>query len=281
MNEFIQLWQNLPASIDPVLVTLGSFQLRYYSLMYLVGFLVTYFLVIYRIRTEGYEYSVETIQDFFIWGILGLLVGARLGYVFFYDFAYFMERPWEVVLPFQWSDGGIHFTGISGLSYHGGAVGIILAAILFCRRREIAFFRLIDLFATVGALGYTFGRIGNFINGELYGRVTTVSWGMYFPQDGTGQLRHPSQLYEALFEGVVLFFVLWIVRKNSWASGTMLGLYMVGYGIARFFIEFFRQPDRHLGLFLGVFSMGQLLCMAMIIAATALIITRNVQASRS
>jgi len=281
MEGFLQFWQNLPGSVDPVLFTLGSFQIRYYSLMYIVGFLCTYILVVYRIRTEGYEYSTETIQDFFIWAILGLLLGARLGYVFFYDFGYFLEHPFEIILPFRRSDDGFIFTGISGLSYHGGALGVIVAAIVFCRRRKIAIFRFMDLFASVGALGYTFGRIGNFINGELYGRATNVPWGMYFPGDPEGLLRHPSQLYEALFEGLVLFFILWSLRRRPWPEGTILGLYVIGYGTVRFFLEFFREPDPHLGFLLGPFTMGQLLCLAMIAAGTVLMVILRARTSRN
>lgn len=263
MGEFLHLWQNLPASIDPVLVTIGSFQLRYYSLMYLVAFLCTYLLVTYRIRTEGYEYSTETLQDFFIWAILGLLVGARLGYVIFYDFSYFAAHPLEIFLPFTWSDG-VRFTGISGLSYHGGALGVFVAAFFFCRRRRIRLFRFMDLIVSAAPLGYTFGRIGNFINGELYGRVTTVPWGMYFPADATQSLRHPSQLYEAFFEGLFLFVLLWSVRKKARKEGTILALYVAGYGTVRFVIEFYREVDQHLGVFFGFLTMGQLLCLVMV-----------------
>lgn len=276
MGEFLQLWQNLPASIDPVLVSIGSFQLRYYSFMYLVAFLCTYLLATYRIRTEGYEYSKETVQDFFIWAIVGLLVGARLGYVLFYDFSYFAAHPLEVVLPFTWSDG-IRFTGISGLSYHGGALGVFVAAVFFCRRRRIRLFRFMDLIASAAPLGYTFGRIGNFINGELFGRVTTVPWGMYFPADATQSLRHPSQLYEAFFEGLVLFALLWSVRKGDWKEGSLLALYVAGYGTVRFFIEFFREADQHLGFVFGFLTMGQVLCLVMVAGGILFILIQKRQ----
>ncbi|MCK9229503.1 MAG: prolipoprotein diacylglyceryl transferase [Syntrophales bacterium] len=271
MDELLQRWQNLPASIDPVLISVGSFQLRYYSLMYLAAFLCTYLLVMYRLRTERYGYSKETIQDFFIWAIVGLLVGARLGYVLFYDVSYFAVRPLEIVLPFTWS-GGFRFTGISGLSYHGGALGVFLATFFFCRRRKVRFFRFMDLIVSAVPLGYTFGRVGNFINGELYGRVTTVPWGMYFPADVTKSLRHPSQLYEAFFEGLLLFALLWSVRKRDWKEGSILALYVAGYGTVRFFIEFFREADAHLGLLFGFLTMGQVLCLVMVAGATVWIL---------
>ncbi|HET58692.1 MAG TPA: prolipoprotein diacylglyceryl transferase, partial [Deltaproteobacteria bacterium] len=247
MNEIIQAWQHLPVSLDPVLASIGSFQIRYYSLMYLAAFFCTYLLVVRRTRTEHYEFSTIVIQDVFVWAIVGLLVGARLGYVLFYDMSYFIEHPLEVFLPVRWSDDGVFFTGIRGLSYHGGLLGITAAVVVFCRRRGIRVLRLADLFAAAVPLGYTFGRLGNFINGELYGKVTSVPWGMYFPLDPTRRLRHPSQLYEALFEGLVLFALLWPLRKKFRTEGTLFGLYIAGYGTIRFVIEFFREPDLHLG----------------------------------
>ena len=150
------------------------------------------------------------------------------------------------------------------MSYHGGLIGVLLGSILFCYRRKINFWNFADLMIPAIPLGYTFGRIGNFINGELYGRVTTVPWGMYFPLDATGQLRHPSQLYEAFFEGIFLFAVLWGIRKKSLFNGFLLSLYLIGYGLVRFFIEFVRKPDFQLGFITGPFTMGQILCFAMI-----------------
>jgi phosphatidylglycerol:prolipoprotein diacylglycerol transferase len=273
MGQWIDTWQNLPSHISQNILEFGSFQVRYYSLMYLVAFLLTYVLVSYRVKDEKYDYSTETIQDCFLWIILGLIFGARLGYVFFYNFEYYLQHPLEILLPFDFSHG-IRFVGISGMSYHGGALGVLIAAILFCRNRQIDFWRLADLFCPAIPLGYTFGRIGNFINGELFGRVTSVSWGMYFPFDATHQLRHPSQLYEAFFEGIVLFIVLWSIRKKSPFEGFILSLYLIGYGSIRFFIEFMREPDAQLGLLWGVLSMGQVLCILMILAGIVLYLYR-------
>lgn len=242
--------------------------------MYLVAFLLTYVLISHRIRTEKYAYSTETIQNVFVWIITGLILGARLGYVLFYNFEYYLRRPLEIILPFDFH-GGFHFVGISGMSYHGGAIGVVLAALLFCRRYGINFWNLADLVAPAIPLGYTFGRIGNFLNGELYGRITTVAWGMYFPLDPTHELRHPSQLYEAFFEGLFLFAVLWGLRKKSPFDGFMLSLYLIGYGLVRFVIEFFREPDQQLGFVIGPFSMGQLLCILMILIGTAVYLIRR------
>jgi phosphatidylglycerol:prolipoprotein diacylglycerol transferase len=263
MNNAINVWQHIPEAISPYLFEVGAFQIRYYSLMYLVAFMLTYVLVSYRIKHEGYNYSNETVQDFFLWAIVGLIVGARLGYVLFYQFDYYAKHPFEIFLPFDFSRG-VKFIGISGMSYHGGAIGVLVAAIIYCRKHAINFWNFADLFCPAIPLGYTFGRIGNFINGELYGRATDVPWGMYFPLDPTRQLRHPSQLYEAFFEGIVLFIILWSIRKKKKFDGFFFALYLIGYGLVRFFIEFLREPDMHLGFILASLSMGQLLCVLMI-----------------
>ena len=260
-------WQELPYHVSPVAFSIGSFQVRYYGLMYLVAFGITYLLVHYRLRKENYEYSTLTIEDLFIWLICGLLIGARLGDVFFYTFDYYLYHPLEIIVPFSF-DNEIRFTGISGMSYHGGIVGIFVTAIIFCRRQKIAFWRMLDLIVPAGPLGYTFGRIGNFLNGELFGRVTDVSWGMYFPADYTHSLRHPSQLYEAFFEGIFLFVILWSIRTKRKFEGALFCLYIIGYGTVRFFIEFFREPET--GFILWGFTMGQILCALMIISGLAL-----------
>lgn len=218
MARLVDFWQHIPEHINPAFLEIGSFQLRYYGLMYLVAFSVVYLLVTHRIQDEKFEYSKETIQDYLVWAIAALLIGARLGYVLFYDLEYYAAHPLSIVFPFDISNG-FRFVGISGLSYHGGLVGIILVSILFFRRHEINFWRFADLFCPAIPLGYTFGRIGNFLNGELYGRVTDVWWGMYFPLDQLHALRHPSQLYEAFFEGIFLFVILWNVRKKEYLKG--------------------------------------------------------------
>lgn len=242
--------------------------------MYLVAFFLTYILALYRIRSENYEYSTETIQNCFVWGIIGLIIGARLGYVLFYNFEYYLNHPLQIILPFDFADG-FRYVGISGMSYHGGVIGIILASIIFCRKYRINFWRFADLFCPAIPLGYTFGRIGNFINGELYGRVTTVPWGMYFPLDPYHMLRHPTQLYEAFFEGILLFTILWIIRKKKYFEGFLFSLYFIGYGLVRFFIEFLREPDPQLGFVLWSFTMGQVLCIVMILCGIGVIIIKK------
>ena len=269
MQDLISAWQHLPSHMSPNLFEIGSFPLRYYSLMYLAAFATTYSLVMYRIRREKYPYTAEEVQDYFVWAILGVILGGRLGYVFFYNWGYYLKHPLEIIFPFEFS-GGFHFIGISGMSFHGGVIAILVFSIIFCRRRKIAFWRFADLICPAIPLGYTFGRIGNFINGELYGRATTVPWGMVFPLDPLHLLRHPSQLYEAFFEGIVLFTILWLIRRKSPFDGALFAFYLMGYGAIRFFIEFYREPDAQLGFVFGPFSMGQLLCFAMIAAGAAI-----------
>jgi len=279
MTDLVAAWQRLPANLDPNLLTIGSFQLRYYSLMYLAAFACTYFLVMRRIKQEGYPYTAEQIQDYFIWAILGVIVGGRLGYVLFYNLGYYLQHLLEIIFPFEFK-GGLRFVGISGMSYHGGVLAILAASIVFCRRRKIDFWRFADLICPAIPLGYTFGRLGNFINGELYGRATDVPWGMFFPLDPTGRLRHPSQLYEAFFEGIVLFAVLWSIRKKVRFDGALFAFYLIGYGAVRFFIEFYREPDAQLGFILGPLSMGQLLCFLMIGAGAAIYALRRAAAGK-
>jgi phosphatidylglycerol:prolipoprotein diacylglycerol transferase len=232
--------------------------------MYIVAFAITFFLVIYRVKREDrFAITVDQIKDLTTYIILGLVVGARLGYVLFYNLSYYLKHPLEIILPFSFSNG-VAFTGISGMSYHGGMIGVILVAWLYIRKAKLDWWSGVDLYIPAIPLGYTFGRLGNFINGELFGRVTTSSIGMYFPIAKAGELRHPSQLYEAFFEGIFLFAILWSIRKIKMPKGAMLALYLVGYGTVRFFIEYFREPDAHIGFVFLSFSMGQILCSLMI-----------------
>jgi len=265
---------HIPEHLNPVIVSLGPLQVHWYGLMYVVAFFVVYQLVLYRIRTEKLEYTKQTISDFMIWVILGILIGGRLGYVFFYDFGYFVAHPIRIISPFDFLDG-IRYTGIYGMSYHGGLLGTLTAFALYCRKNKINFWRFTDLFVTAIPLGYTFGRIGNFINGELYGRVTKMPWRMYFPSDLLHQLRHPSQLYEALFEGLLLFTILWRIRKIKVFDGFLSGIYLIGYGVFRLFIEFLREPDSQLGFIWGPFTMGQALCFVMVLAGLVIFALRK------
>jgi phosphatidylglycerol:prolipoprotein diacylglycerol transferase len=251
MDDFWRWWQHLPQNIDPVIFGIGWFKLQYYGLMYIVAFAITFFLVLYRIKRERrFEVTTDQVKDLTTYMILGLIVGARLGYVLFYNFSYYLRHPLEIILPISFSNS-VTFTGISGMSYHGGLIGVIFATWLYVRKAKLDWWSIVDLYIPAIPLGYTFGRLGNFINGELYGRVTTSSIGMYFPLAPTKELRHPSQLYEAFFEGIFLFAILWSIT-------------------VRFFIEYFREPDAHIGFVFLSFSMGQILCSLMIAAGVGL-----------
>ena len=264
MNDFWHWWQHIPENLNPVIFSIGSFKLQYYGLMYVVAFAMTYFLVLYRLKHEDrFKVTVDQVQALITYMMLGVIIGGRLGYVLFYNFDYYRQHPLEIILPFSFSNG-VRFTGITGMSFHGGLLCIILFAWLYSRKNNLRFMDMADLFVPAIPLGYTFGRIGNFINGELYGRVTNLPIGMVFPQAGDGRLRHPSQLYEAFFEGIVLFVLLWSLRKKIQTRGAMLAIFLIGYGTVRFVIEFVRQPDAHLGFVLLSFSMGQVLCLLMI-----------------
>jgi len=228
-------------------------------------------LSLYRLKTEEWPFTKDDVGDLITWCILGVLLGGRLGYVLFYGKGMFWAEPWKIIVPFSRVAGHWQFTGISGMSYHGGVIGVMIAVYLYARKKSTTFFTLGDFLTPAIPLGFTFGRIGNFINGELYGRLTNHAIGMYFPEAGDFHLRHPSQLYEAFFEGLVLFAISWPLRKKSKSMpGFSSGLYIFGYGFFRFFIEFFRQPDAHMGFVLGPFSMGQVLCFGMLIVGSLL-----------
>jgi phosphatidylglycerol:prolipoprotein diacylglycerol transferase len=274
LNPFWEWWSGIPENIDPYIIEVGSFRVGYYGLMYIVAFATVYMLALYRSKADGYGYSKEFIQNYIFWAVLGLVIGARLGYVLFYNPGYYLSNPLEIFLPFELK-GGFRYTGIAGMSYHGGGVGVFVASVLFLRRNRADIWRFADFLAPTVPLGYMFGRIGNFINGELYGRVTTVPWGMYFPMDPERRLRHPSQLYEAITEGVLLFVVLWLLRRKSPFDGFLIAMYLIGYGFVRFVVEFFREPDAHLGFVLGPFSMGQVLCAVMAAIGVAVIVIRR------
>ena len=271
MNGFQVWWQQLPERLDPVILELGPIKLQYYGLMYIVAFAIVYILVNYRLRTEpAFRITREQAKDLLTYMILGLIIGARLGYVLFYNLAYYIRHPLEILLPFTF-DNGFQFTGISGMSYHGGLIGVLIFSGWHIRKSGLNFLEAADLFIPAIPLGYTFGRIGNFINGELYGRATSAAIGMHFPMASGPALRHPSQLYEAFFEGIFLFVLLWAIRRRPLPRGAMLAIYLIGYGTVRFFIEFFREPDAHIGFVWLSLSMGQILCCLMVLSGIVLL----------
>ena len=276
MEQFVSSswWAHIPEYIDPVLISFGQFKVYWYGLMYPVGFLTAFFLVIYRIRSEKLILEENDVFDFLLWAIISVIVGARIGHVVSSDLHYYLTNPWKIISPFDFSDG-LHYTGILGMSYHGGAIALVLAYILFCYIKKINHWQFADIVAPALPAGYTFGRIGNFINGELYGKVTNLPWGMYFPTDPTHQLRHPSQLYEAFLEGIVLFIILWHLRKKKWFNGLTMAVYLIGYGIARFIIEFIREESAMTKPFLGFLNLAQVMSLLMISAGLLIIFIRK------
>jgi phosphatidylglycerol---prolipoprotein diacylglyceryl transferase len=258
----MNLWHYLPFKIDPVLVSIGPVQIRYYGLMFMLSFLVVYHLLQYRVRHDGVGLTKETVQNYFLSAIVGVIIGGRLGYILIYNWSYYAAHPVEIILPVS-LEGGLHYTGIAGMSYHGGLIVFVLVSWLFCHLKKIDAWNFGDFIAPTIPLAYTLGRIGNFLNDELYGRVTTMPWGMYFPSDPI-RLRHPSQLYEALFEGLFLFIVMWPFRNTRPFKGFWIAIYFAGYGAVRFLLEFFREPDVQLGFVAGSLTMGQVLCLGMI-----------------
>jgi len=291
MNHFLEIWQTLPSHVSPILGHLGPLEIRVYGVMYGLVFLCTYALVLQRIKNEPRfsRFSREVIQTVLIAATIGAIGGARIGYVLFYNWNYFFTHLSEIVLPVHVGASGVVMTGFSGMSYHGGLIGAAIGAWIATRLPSLKslhmrLLELGDLIAPAFPLGFTFGRLGNFFNGELWGRVTHAAIGMYFPNSALDgallELRHPSQLYEALGEGVVLFVILWLVRKKIQSEGALFGLYVCGYGVVRFFLEFFREPDAQVGFLIAHLSMGQLLSSAMIVVGGALFV-RAISRARS
>lgn len=269
-------YKNFPYFINPEAFSVGIFSVGWYALMYLVAFSVVYFLLRYRIRkSEGKSIqNAEEIFDFLFSVFLGVIIGGRLGYVLFYNPSFYAHNIFSIISPF---DQVGNFIGIYGMSYHGGLVGVIFASWIFCRRRNINFSDMLEFVIPAVPAGYFFGRIGNFLNGELYGRATEKPWGMYFPSDIQGFLRHPSQLYEAFFEGIILFVILWFLRNNLRFKGKLVAFYIIGYGFFRFLIEFFREPDEHIGYFFSFLTLGQILSLFMIVAGIIFLIRRRIK----
>ena len=303
-----------PSWLKPEIIP--GLPLRWYGLMYLVAFAIAYWFFCRQIKEKKLELPQDTVANLFFWGIIGLLLGARILSALIYDYDAIepnknLINPLLIFWPF---DANFRFTGLRGMSYHGGLLGAVTAIFIYCKRKGLSFLQMGDIAATSVPLGYTFGRLGNFINGELYGRVTSSAWGVIFPHaerlstrfawvreiaEATGIAlpsgdpgmvnlpRHPSQLYEAFFEGIFLWLVMWfLLRRRAPFKGFMIGAYIIGYGFVRFFIEYFREPDKNLGFPIRFssldnpvhllvspwnFTTGQILCFLMMAAGAALL----------
>ena len=260
-------------AIDPIVVQIGPFAIRWYALAYITGLILgwrymlrmTKDLPLREVEVADENGKVETVKepvvtrfavdDFLVWATFGVVLGGRLGYVLFYKPAYYFENPLNILTVWQ-----------GGMSFHGGLLGVCIATILFCRKRDIPLFTFADMLGCAAPIGLFFGRIANFINGELFGRAADVPWAMVFPHGGDIP-RHPSQLYEAGLEGLVLFIVmaaLWRCPHFRARPGFLAGVFFIGYGLARITAEFFREPDAYLGFLHYGATMGQLLCLPMI-----------------
>lgn len=242
--------------IDPVAIAIGPLVIRWYALAFIFGLLAGWGYIGLFLRQQPHIMTRAQLSDFFTWAIVGVIVGGRLGYVSFYQAPYYFENPIEVFFVWQ-----------GGMSFHGGLIGVVVAIILFARRQKIPMFALGDLVACAAPIGLFFGRLANFINGELYGRVADVPWAMVFP--GGGDLpRHPSQLYEAALEGLVLFIVMFVLVRFTKARtrpGLMMGVFMIGYGLARIIVELFREPDVQIGFLASGTTLGQWLSVPLLV----------------
>ncbi len=250
-------------NIDPEIIRIGPLSIRWYGLMYLIGFLCSYLILKKEIKRRRLIVEKDFLENLYFYLILGLLVGARLGYVLFYNLSYYLANPLEIFAIWH-----------GGMSFHGGLLGVILSAWLFTKAKKFDFYTLTDMLVLTAPIGLALGRIGNFINGELYGRISDVPWAMIFP-DGGPLPRHPSQLYEAALEGFLLFVILWFLRDKISRSGIISSLFLILYGVFRFFVEFFREPDPQIGYILGFLTMGQVLCAVMIVGGFLLLTYRS------
>lgn len=266
----IDFWQNIYAQFDPVAFRLGAVAVHWYGIMYAFALLIAIVFANYLITKDKLKIDKNLFNDYVFWAEIGVILGARLGYILFYDShtMYYLTHPWNIFNPFV--DGV--FVGISGMSFHGAVIGFVLASILFCKKYKISFWFVGDIAAVAIPLGYIFGRIGNFLNQELFGRATDVAWGIYV----NGILRHPSQIYEAFLEGFVVFVILFLYRNKKRFDGELLILYGILYSIARFVSELFREPDIQLGYLMGNWlTMGMLISLVLVLVSFGFLVYKS------
>ncbi|KQO41252.1 prolipoprotein diacylglyceryl transferase [Pseudomonas chengduensis] len=247
--------------IDPVAIALGPLKIHWYGLMYLVGIGGAWLLASRRLERFDATWTKDKLSDLVFWVAMGVILGGRLGYVFFYDFAAYIAEPAKILRVWE-----------GGMSFHGGLIGVMLATWWFGKRNGKSFFELMDFIAPLVPIGLGAGRIGNFINAELWGKATDVPWAMVFPTDPEQLARHPSQLYQFALEGVALFTILWFYSRKPRPTMAVSGMFAACYGVFRFIVEFVRVPDAQLGyLAWGWLTMGQILCLPMILGGIGLI----------
>ncbi len=249
----------LAPNIDPVAIHLGPLKVHWYGLMYVLGFLALWFFAARRARRPDSGWTAEQVGDLVFYGALGVILGGRFGYMLFYNLGHYLSHPLDALKVWQ-----------GGMSFHGGLIGVLLAMGYFARKNGKRFFEVTDFVALWTPIGLALGRIGNFINHELWGKVTDAPWGMVF-RDGGPLPRHPSQLYQAALEGVALFVILWLFARKPRPTASVSGLFLIGYGAFRFLVEFVREPDPQLGyLAFGWVTMGQVLSVPMVLAGVGL-----------
>jgi len=238
-------------SIDPVLVSLGPFQIRYYGLFFVLGFVFAYFILIYLVKKKEIGLTKDDVADYLLYIIVGTVLGARIFYVFVYNLPFYLNNPFQMIAIWQ-----------GGLSFHGGLIGAVLGAYMFSKKKNINLYDILDISVIPLALGLALGRLGNFTNGELFGRITNVPWSFKFP-DAEG-FRHPSQLYASL-KNLIIFSTLWMIKDKILPKGFLFWTFVTMYSAFRFAVEFFRQPDPQLGFIIGFLTMGQILSIIMFV----------------
>ncbi|HEX5711474.1 MAG TPA: prolipoprotein diacylglyceryl transferase [Sulfuricurvum sp.] len=267
----MEFWNHIYEQFDPVAFNIFSIPVHWYGLMYVLALLSALVIAKWIVKKDNMAITKEQLDDYFIYAEIGVILGARLGYVLFYDThtIYYLTQPWQIFNPFI--DG--QFVGIRGMSFHGAIVGFLIGSYLFYRRHGVPFGRLMDVVALSVPLAYVFGRIGNFLNQELIGRATDVPWGIYVYDT----LRHPSQLYEAFVEGIIVFFIIYLYRKRKAFEGELILLYGVAYGLGRAFVEFYRAPDAQIGYIVGEWmTLGMALSLGMAgVSAVIWIVVRS------
>ncbi|OOG24782.1 prolipoprotein diacylglyceryl transferase [Thioalkalivibrio denitrificans] len=247
--------------IDPIAISIGPLSIHWYGLMYLVGFAGFWWVGRIHARKPWSAVKPDQVGDMLFYGVIGIIIGGRLGYALFYNFADFLSNPLMLIRIWE-----------GGMSFHGGLIGALAASWLYGRRLGVGFFRITDFIAPLTCIGLGAGRIGNWINGELWGKPTDVPWAMVFPAADMLP-RHPSQLYQAALEGLALFLILWLFARQPRPVGAISGLFLVGYGVFRFMVEFVREPDAHIGyIAFGWLTMGQVLTVPMVLAGAAIMV---------
>lgn len=261
----MNFWNNIYSNFDPIAFKLFGFSVHWYGLMYVLALLSALYIAKWIVKKDRLPFTEKELDSYFVWIEIGVILGARMGYIIFYDpnVSYYLTHPWQMFNPFV--DGT--FVGIRGMSYHGAVVGFLLGTWGYCVKHKTSPWAYLDLVAISVPFGYIFGRIGNFLNKELIGRYTDLPWGI----NVLGEMRHPSQLYEAFLEGLLIFIILYIYRTYKRFNGELIALYGVLYSTARFTAEFWRQPDFQLGFIYGEWlTQGQLLSFGMFLISICL-----------